>query len=194
MDTAVDIAPADCGKDTMLWNTLRHLAPGIVKPATAEYLSGQDQTKVGKAQARSTCTYTLVEANPDFDLSKLSMSLVRTTYGNHSEQAMRDSGKESVGATSNFPVLILMSNYGTYPKEGFPAEVMPKIAPCLGHIFDELYPHGLGLAILVVRRPLLRLAHARALLSVVAHVRHRPRLVGLRLGLRRLPTRVPCIA
>jgi hypothetical protein len=130
----ITIGDSDCGKDAMLYNPLRHLAPGIVQPVNDKYFYGEDFNKMVEWRARNT--YNVVEVHPDLNLSRLNMDLVRSMYANSSETAIRVSHESSLVPSSDFPVMFVMANHDTYPRRGFPEAVIPKALGMFSHMYD----------------------------------------------------------
>lgn len=129
------LSDSDTAKDSQLYNPLRHLAPGIVKPTSAKFLYNKDLTNLGVDAARNN--YSVVEAHPDIDLKQVDMNIIRGMYANNSETAVRDAHKSTLRSQSTFPVMYLIANYETYPPRGFPEAVVPKVLPMLAHIHDN---------------------------------------------------------
>ena len=117
------LGDSDTAKDSQLYNPLRHLAPGIVAPAAANFLYSKDRAMMAQQRARKT--YNVAEVHPDIDLAQVDMNLIRSMYANCSETAVRDPYNPTLSAQSTFPVMHLMANYDTYPHRGFPEAVLP---------------------------------------------------------------------
>ena len=126
---------SDVAKDSQLYNPLRHLAPGIVAPAAADFLYGVDKSKLAAQRARQN--YNVAEVHPDINISRIDMDIQRTMYGNSSETAVRGAYSSKLEATGTFPVMMLMANYDSYPRRGLPAAVLPKVLHMLSHRYDD---------------------------------------------------------